>query len=104
MCTPSRFQPAKVLEDGVKLTENIRTTAISRAFRSAASYLPLIPGAPSTSDGVSAPLPTETLVPSIRATPGYSAASVTLRRLGDGLIQARPVESYQSPRSQPSMA
>ena len=50
---------------------------------------------------MSVPRPTETLVPSISATPGYSAASFRLRMFGEGSTHIAPVESYQSPRSQP---
>src|SRR5215813_14455013 len=87
---------------GVKLTGTKRTPGMLRAFRYAASSLPLIHGAPSNSNGVSVPRPTETLAPSTIPTPGYKVAAVRLRRFGDGLIHSRSVESNQSPRIQPS--
>src|SRR5436309_1939899 len=59
--------------------------------------------APSSSNGVSVPLPTDTLVPSTRATPGYRVASVRLRRFGDGFTHPSAVESNQSPRIHPSI-
>src|SRR5438876_365266 len=76
---------------------------ISRALRYCASSRPWIQGAPSSSNGVSVPLPTDTLVPSTRATPGYRVASVRLRRFGDGFTHPSAVESNQSPRIQPSI-
>src|SRR5438046_6178211 len=48
-------------------------------------------------------LPTDTLVPSTRATPGYRVASVRLRRFGDGFTHPSAVESNQSPRIHPSI-
>ena len=101
--TPSQLWPLYALAPGVKLTATNRTPAIPRRFRYAANSLPLIHGAPTSSKGVSVPRPTETFVPSISATPGYSVASVKLRKFGDGFTQARPVESNQSPRCHPSM-
>src|SRR5205807_2258576 len=80
-----------------------RTPAIPRPFRYAANSLLLIQGAPTSSNGVSVPRPTEMFVPSISATPGYSAAWVTLRKFGDGFTHSSPVESNQSPRCQPSI-
>src|SRR4029077_1964149 len=74
-----------------------------RPFRYAASSLPFTQGAPNTSNGLSVPRPTETFVPSIIATPGYSEASYTLLKFGDGFTHTSPVESNQSPRCQPSI-
>src|SRR5216110_3083955 len=88
-------------DDGVNATGTNRTPAICRAFKYAASSRPFIQGAPSNSNGVSVPRPTETLVPSTKATPGYKVASVKLRKFGEGLVHSRPVESNQSPRIHP---
>src|SRR5580698_8013030 len=101
--TPEHGCPLYSLDVGVNVTGTNRTPAIPRAFKYAASSFPLIQGAPTNSNGVSVPRPTETFVPSIRATPGYRAASITLRKFGDGFTHTRPVESNQSPRCQPSI-
>src|SRR5579862_9516923 len=102
MLTPWHCCNPYVLEVGVKFTGTKRTPEISRAFKYFASSAALIQGAPNNSNGESVPRPTETFVPSTSDTPGYSVASVKLRRFGDGLIHASPVESYQSPRIHPS--
>ena len=62
----------------------------ARLTRSASSRS-RIHGAPITSNGVSVPRPTETLVVSNRPMPGYSTAAVSDRMFGDGLTHARPV-------------
>src|SRR5215468_8924094 len=103
MFTPWHNWPEYTLDVGVKLTGTNRTPEIDRAFRYSASSRALIHGAPICSKSLSVPRPTETFVPSIRATPGYSVASVRLRRFGDGLTQVSPVESNQSPRNHPSI-
>src|SRR5271169_1603482 len=103
MFTPEHVCPLYTLAAGVNVTGTNRTPAIPRTFKYAASSLLFIHGAPSNSNGVSVPRPTETLVPSISATPGYNAASVTLLKFGDGFTHTSPVESNQSPRCQPSI-
>src|SRR3989442_15376024 len=99
----SLLWPVGVRLFGMKLAATKRKPEMFLAFRYCASSVPLIQGAPSNSNGISVPLPTETLVPSTSATPGYNVASVRRRRLGDGFTHANPVESYQSPRIHPSM-
>src|ERR1700722_15861572 len=86
--TPSHRSPEKLLDDGVKPMGTKRTLWIPRAFKYAASSRPFIQGAPTTSNGVSVPRPTETFAPSIKATPGYKPAAVTLRKFGEGFTHA----------------
>src|SRR6185312_4109140 len=90
-----------MLDAGVNVVGTKRTPEMFRAFRYWANSFPLIHGAPTISNGVSVPRPTERFVPSTSATPGYKVVSVRLRRFGDGFTQASPVESNQSPRNHP---
>ena len=60
-------------------------------------------GAPTITNGVSVPRPTETCMFSSMQVAGYSVAAVRFRRFGDGLIHSRPVWSIHISRFQPSI-
>src|SRR5215475_4639397 len=79
-----------------------RTPGNLALFNASASLGPSTHGAPTTSNGVSVPRPTETLVGSSRQTPGYKVASVRLRMFGEGLTHVSPVESNHCERFQSS--
>src|SRR5205814_7611265 len=102
MLTPLHSSFLKTDDLGVKRSGMKRTPGILRAFKYVASLGPSNQGAPITSKGVSVPRPTERLVVSSKPTPGYKAASVRLRMLGEGLIQTSPVASNHIARPQPS--
>src|SRR5215510_14000705 len=70
---------------GVKRTGTNRTPGSRAAFNMDASFRPSSHGAPTSSNGVSVPRPTETFVVSSKPMPGYRLASVRLLMLGDGL-------------------
>src|SRR5436189_6287727 len=100
MLTPAQSSFLKTEVDGLNRIGIKRTPGMRRAFKYAASFGPSIQGAPTTSNGVSVPRPTETFVVSSRPMPGYKVASVRLRMFGEGLIQVSPVESSHIARRQ----
>src|SRR3569833_938362 len=95
--TPPHFSPANTLRVGVKYTGIKLTPPLSEwiAFNLAAISRGSTYGAPTNSNGVSVPLPTETLVISMRPIPGYVVACVSGRILGDGFVHRVHVASYQ---------
>ncbi len=80
-----------LLETGVKRAATNETPGRRRAFRLSARATPSIQGAPTISNGVSVPRPTESGSTSRKPMPGYRAAWRTLRMLGDGFTHGRPV-------------
>ena len=103
-CRPCTCLPAKGYGDADVKTAGATVMPFNLARRLAclrAFALPrslAIQEAPICSKGASVPRPTETLVNSRNATPGYRAAAACERRLGLGLTHGRPVWSYQRPR------
>src|SRR5581483_9333489 len=78
-----------------------RTPGKWRPFKYTATSRARNHGAPTISNGVSVPRPTETDFPSSKHVPGYKIASVKLRMLGDGLTHSNPVSSNHIERRQP---
>ena len=70
-----------------------RTPGRRRAFSASASRGPSIHGAPTCSNGVSVPRPTDRFAHSIAPMPGYSVASFRFRMFGDGFTHSIPVAS-----------
>src|SRR5262249_1227984 len=88
MFTPPHSWPANVDDFGVNLIGTNRTPGKRARFSASDSFWPSIQGAPTTSNGVSVPRPTDTVVDSRSPIPGDSVGSFRLRRLGDGFVQA----------------
>src|SRR5262249_54231416 len=93
MFTPPHSSFANFDDFGVNLIGTNLTPAKPARFNASASFCPSIHGAPTTSNGVSVPRPTETLVVSSRPIPGYNNACVRLLRFGDGFTQVNAVPS-----------
>src|SRR5437773_2230424 len=101
--TPPHSISLKTEAFGLKLIGTKRAPLILRLLRYPLSFWPSIHGAPTTSNGVSVPRPTETFVVSSKPMPGYNVASVNERIFGDGFVHIWPVSSNHIGRDQPSI-
>src|SRR5437016_9523972 len=101
MKTPPQGLSLNTLAFGVNRTGTNRAPGRPVRFSSAASLPSSMYGAPTTSNGVSVPRPTDT-ADSNNPTPGYRMASVRFLIFGEGLVQGQSVWSNQNSRVQPS--
>ena len=65
-------------------------------FSSGTSVSGFTNGAPTSRNGASVPRPSDTLVPSTSAVPGYAMAASGVFRFGDGGTQSGPCRSTSS--------